>query len=185
MLVIFFFQAEDGIRDYKVTGVQTCALPIYVRNLPTGREPAHDAGQHVEAPALAELLAAREEQLIAEADAEKRAAAVERATQRRRQAKTVEIGHRIVKRAVAGKDHGIGVVHRLRVLGHDGVHADPFEGLLDRAEIASAVIADVDHSVPMVEGRIPAMRGLSRVASASARPTALKTASVTWCKLWP
>src|SRR5256885_12422730 len=25
---IFFFQAEDGIRDYKVTGVQTCALPI-------------------------------------------------------------------------------------------------------------------------------------------------------------
>src|SRR5205807_7347674 len=26
----FFFQAEDGIRDYKVTGVQTCALPIYL-----------------------------------------------------------------------------------------------------------------------------------------------------------
>ena len=25
----FFFQAEDGIRDYDVTGVQTCALPIY------------------------------------------------------------------------------------------------------------------------------------------------------------
>src|SRR5256885_5966530 len=26
--ICFFFQAEDGIRDYKVTGVQTCALPI-------------------------------------------------------------------------------------------------------------------------------------------------------------
>src|SRR5205807_5613872 len=26
---VFFFQAEDGIRDYKVTGVQTCALPIF------------------------------------------------------------------------------------------------------------------------------------------------------------
>src|SRR5437016_10826218 len=25
---IFFFQAEDGIRDWSVTGVQTCALPI-------------------------------------------------------------------------------------------------------------------------------------------------------------
>src|SRR5205807_5849206 len=25
---LFLFQAEDGIRDYKVTGVQTCALPI-------------------------------------------------------------------------------------------------------------------------------------------------------------
>src|SRR5256885_9527516 len=29
-LSFFFFQAEDGIRDYKVTGVQTCALPILV-----------------------------------------------------------------------------------------------------------------------------------------------------------
>src|SRR5256885_5399289 len=28
LCVVFFFQAEDGIRDYKVTGVQTCALPI-------------------------------------------------------------------------------------------------------------------------------------------------------------
>src|SRR5258708_14355298 len=27
--VFFFFQAEDGIRDDLVTGVQTCALPIY------------------------------------------------------------------------------------------------------------------------------------------------------------
>ena len=26
--VFFFFQAEDGIRDTSVTGVQTCALPI-------------------------------------------------------------------------------------------------------------------------------------------------------------
>src|SRR5438034_5938217 len=28
-LFFFFFQAEDGIRDHCVTGVQTCALPIY------------------------------------------------------------------------------------------------------------------------------------------------------------
>src|SRR5256885_6420293 len=31
--VFFFFQAEDGIRDYKVTGVQTCALPIFGEQL--------------------------------------------------------------------------------------------------------------------------------------------------------
>src|SRR2546430_4638560 len=30
--VFFFFQAEDGIRDLTVTGVQTCALPIYPNN---------------------------------------------------------------------------------------------------------------------------------------------------------
>src|SRR2546430_11378975 len=28
IIVFFFFQAEDGIRDLTVTGVQTCALPI-------------------------------------------------------------------------------------------------------------------------------------------------------------
>src|SRR2546425_6520700 len=29
VILVFFFQAEDGIRDKLVTGVQTCALPIY------------------------------------------------------------------------------------------------------------------------------------------------------------
>src|SRR5690625_5899040 len=32
-MCIFFFQAEDGIRDGHVTGVQTCALPISHTNL--------------------------------------------------------------------------------------------------------------------------------------------------------
>src|SRR5260221_7642501 len=32
-LFFFFFQAEDGIRDHCVTGVQTCALPILTQPL--------------------------------------------------------------------------------------------------------------------------------------------------------
>ena len=32
-MFVFFFQAEDGIRDYDVTGVQTCALPIFKTEL--------------------------------------------------------------------------------------------------------------------------------------------------------
>src|SRR5256885_11455439 len=36
VFVFFFFQAEDGIRDYKVTGVQTCALPIFARSADGG-----------------------------------------------------------------------------------------------------------------------------------------------------
>src|SRR5207249_5964144 len=36
--ITFFFQAEDGIRDRNVTGVQTCALPIY-------RAPVRRVGQ--------------------------------------------------------------------------------------------------------------------------------------------
>src|SRR5690606_39374540 len=38
-LVLFFFQAEDGIRDFHVTGVQTCALPI-LESGSIAREPA-------------------------------------------------------------------------------------------------------------------------------------------------
>src|SRR5690606_41049500 len=39
ILFFFFFQAEDGIRDFHVTGVQTCALPISVRvMMPASRD---------------------------------------------------------------------------------------------------------------------------------------------------
>src|SRR5699024_3967363 len=41
----FFFQAEDGIRDRNVTGVQTCALPILRASLALARRgPVHVAG---------------------------------------------------------------------------------------------------------------------------------------------
>src|SRR5205809_3356041 len=38
----FFFQAEDGIRDVAVTGVQTCALPIYDPSPEPGRQAGMD-----------------------------------------------------------------------------------------------------------------------------------------------
>src|SRR5437667_6547366 len=41
--VFFFFQAEDGIRDRDVTGVQTCALPISERHPPYARPPLSKA----------------------------------------------------------------------------------------------------------------------------------------------
>src|SRR5256885_5650081 len=47
--VSLFFQAEDGIRDYKVTGVQTCALPIsaqHVRDARRGFLRAHHSQAH-------------------------------------------------------------------------------------------------------------------------------------------
>src|SRR5256885_3763740 len=39
LLLRFFFQAEDGIRDYKVTGVQTCALPIFTKDQAIDKNP--------------------------------------------------------------------------------------------------------------------------------------------------
>src|SRR6516162_2418822 len=44
----FFFQAEDGIRDYKVTGVQTCALPISVGSAEVDRVAAELARRDLE-----------------------------------------------------------------------------------------------------------------------------------------
>src|SRR5258707_13400690 len=68
VVFVFFFQAEDGIRDIGVTGVQTCALPIFDRQPArqvdrTGRDlgprpseqPGHSATVH--APPLARRLA--------------------------------------------------------------------------------------------------------------------------------
>src|SRR5256885_11392302 len=43
--LVLFFQAEDGIRDYKVTGVQTCALPIFV--IGTVKGDIHDIGKNL------------------------------------------------------------------------------------------------------------------------------------------
>src|SRR5256885_1999332 len=42
--LFFFFQAEDGIRDYKVTGVQTCALPIWRSWAPSRRSHGPPSG---------------------------------------------------------------------------------------------------------------------------------------------
>src|SRR5687768_17729831 len=39
LFFFFFFQAEDGIRDVAVTGVQTCALPIFTDGFPTVNVP--------------------------------------------------------------------------------------------------------------------------------------------------
>src|SRR5256885_7291780 len=55
----FFFQAEDGIRDYKVTGVQTCALPISRAGSVVGvLAPGASAGASAELLGLADARAA-------------------------------------------------------------------------------------------------------------------------------
>src|SRR2546430_10532925 len=66
---VFFFQAEDGIRDLTVTGVQTCALPIsvvdhkpkYLGRL--GKELNIEAGRDAAYTAALNVLAAAKEHL--------------------------------------------------------------------------------------------------------------------------
>src|SRR5439155_4964502 len=184
---------------------------------PARREPPYHPRDHVEAASLAELLARRKQELVAEADAEKRPAPVQRPPERREEAEVLEVRHGVVERSVAWEHDGVRLVHGAWILGHDRRDADAAERLLDRPEVAPAVIDNGDHRLaspaaaartatitdsprrrlrlalprsrahraPFVDGTIPAMRGFTRVASASARPTALNTASVTWWRLWP
>src|SRR3712207_7043707 len=81
--MFFFFQAEDGIRDIGVTGVQTCALPILFPTffpftlvwflslgmliagwVPRGRPPAWAAGEAVPWPTPGEQAARSEERRV-------------------------------------------------------------------------------------------------------------------------
>src|SRR5205809_5143428 len=55
-IYFFFFQAEDGIRDVAVTGVQTCALPIYGASWhPVGGSLNFSPGQNAETPSIIEI----------------------------------------------------------------------------------------------------------------------------------
>src|SRR5690606_40991969 len=49
--VCFFFQAEDGIRDFHVTGVQTCALPILIA-CSSREDPVRDGPESTHGPSL-------------------------------------------------------------------------------------------------------------------------------------
>src|SRR5258708_14351221 len=63
-MCFFFFQAEDGIRDDLVTGVQTCALPISDDRRAAVRG---DGERRIELPAVRETYAAHRRLLLDEA----------------------------------------------------------------------------------------------------------------------
>src|SRR5262245_54359494 len=71
----------DALEETQLPAVPH-AIPPHVRHIETGREATHHARDRVEALAMAELLAAREQNLVADADAEERTATVERAADR-------------------------------------------------------------------------------------------------------
>src|SRR5260370_10760050 len=55
-LFFFFFQAEDGIRDSSVTGVQTCALPIFIATRYSGEAGARRLREQGYAPEMIEMM---------------------------------------------------------------------------------------------------------------------------------
>src|SRR3989442_12803605 len=98
MMSVFFLQAEDGIRDADVTGVQTCALPIsaqHAGNLARGRRGKRRAAHRQFSVAAAERRA--EESCVPRA-AQRRGAGEQR-SEERRVGKSVDLGgRRIIKK---------------------------------------------------------------------------------------
>src|SRR5712692_1071385 len=135
--------ARDAVEEAQIAAVLDL-IPAHVGDLEAGRKAAHRARDHVEPLALAELLALGKQELVAQADAEERAVAVEAGPQRFQQAERLEIAHGVVEGAVAGEHDGLGVGHHARILGDHGAHAEPAEGLLDAAEIPATIIYDGD-----------------------------------------
>src|SRR5438034_5597178 len=102
MVVLFFFQAEDGIRDHCVTGVQTCALPIYRTAMILG-------GSGLVGHAVARrLLAAAPRRIVLVALFEEEVKATAEALEpyRGRAAIEVEWGNVFVSAALARLEHG-------------------------------------------------------------------------------
>ena len=64
LLVFFFFQAEDGIRDTEVTGVQTCALPIFNEELGRQLDAILDSGDAGHVPTTVVDLTGAEPQIL-------------------------------------------------------------------------------------------------------------------------
>src|SRR2546425_8149316 len=95
IIFFFFFQAEDGIRDKLVTGVQTCALPISLRDpgAPTrGALPrARDLCARPRRAANLEVLRVLDRRLAGDRAVEARAAARPRALPRRSEEHTSEL----------------------------------------------------------------------------------------------
>src|SRR2546430_3119109 len=70
MCVFFFFQAEDGIRDLTVTGVQTCALPIFFAAQRPDRAADADVGHALDVPGLSRSAPAQPRQVAGQDQAE-------------------------------------------------------------------------------------------------------------------
>src|SRR5207245_9066509 len=95
------------------------------------REPHYIHRDQVETAPFTEFLARREPELVAEANSEKRPAAVQRPPEGREESEAFEVRHRVVERPIARKHDGVRAVHGARILGHDRRDADATERLLD------------------------------------------------------
>ncbi len=137
-------------------------------------------GEHAERP-RAVLVAAVEQELHAQADAQEGAVGGDPAPDRLHEPAPPQPFHRGPGRTDTGHDEGVGAHHvRLRPRQHD-LGAGRAQGFVDAHEVAGAVVDDGDPGhprLPFVDAT-PARRGSGAIATRSARPRALNAASAT------
>src|SRR5579875_1811039 len=151
-------------------------IPAHVRHLARGvaREAHHAPGEDAEPAHAGRLLALLEEELHADADAEKGASRARRLTHRLDEPRRREVFHARAEGALAGQDDGGRGGDAGRVARDLGRVARPLDRLLCAAQVADAVVEST-----------PFTRGSRWVAASSARASALKAASTTWWGLRP
>src|SRR5215470_978342 len=103
-------------------------VPSHVGDLGPRWETARRTGDDVESLALSKLLALREQELVAETDAEEGTAIVKTRADRVEQTERLERPHRIVEGAVPRKRHRLSVGDNPRILRDDRAHAETAQG---------------------------------------------------------
>src|SRR5256885_10952835 len=132
VLLFFFFQAEDGIRDYKVTGVQTCALPI-------AQAVAHSSAAPLLSRATRRCGGSDRAAAMPARPAPMMSTSVQGCVMALSSGGTEMLEERCIARKVAAGAHGLAVAGResqhafdgaARGLGDGGVHLDGAQALL-------------------------------------------------------
>ena len=142
----------------------------------------HRPREDSESFGLGRFLAPLQQQLHAEADAEKGAVGGQPLPQEGKQSPSAQLFGGSAESAHAGKNQSI---HLSPFLGRRDDNAfcfEKIEGFLDRLQVPGAVIDDADHDsiIPLVLGMAPPARGSRSHAIFIALPQALKIASILW-----
>ena len=144
-----------------------------------GTQPCDLAGQHAE-PTAAAFLAALEQHLQPEADAEVRRAGRDTLAQHVAESTFGETAHEHAECALPWHDELVRFADHFGIARDHDIRTDVRQRTLDGAQVAGTDVEDRDHSVsvPLVEGIAPPRRGSIRVAASHARANALKMHSI-------
>ena len=144
---------RDTFKQLVITGV-VHPVPAHVGNLESGlRIKAYDpAGDDIEAMVNPELLADGHEKLHTQTDPQEGLPPLDRTHYRGHQTSLGEVGHAVPEASYAGKDHGIGRLHRSRIARNNGADPCLLQSFLGASQVTHSIIHN-DYSGAVGNGR--------------------------------